>query len=187
VNPSQDKIQNKPARAAWTRFIPALVMVAVLALLAVGLLTQTDDAKSVLEGRPAPALSGVTLEGKNFDAALLKGKPMVINFWASWCDPCREEAPLFKELVQKYGSQVNVVGVLHTETSYVRARAFAQEFGYTFPSIQNDDRKLSFDFGVTAPPETFFVDASGMVVKRWIGPVRPEVMRENLERLGVKL
>ncbi len=164
-----------------------MVMLAVLALLAVGLLTQTDDAKSVLEGRPAPALSGVTLEGKTFDASLLKGKPLIINFWASWCEPCREEAPLFREVAQKYRTQVNLVGVLHTESSYVKARAFAQEFGYTFPSIQNDNNQLSFDFGVTAPPETFFVDAAGKVVARHIGALNAQTLQVNLEKLGVKL
>lgn len=186
MNPSQDKLPNKPARAAWTRFVPLLVMVAVLALLAVGLLTQTDDAKSVLEGRPAPALSGVTLEGKTFSSSALKGKPMVINFWASWCDPCREEAPLFKELAVKLEGQATLVGVLMRDNPN-KARAFGQQYGYDFPSLLNSDNNIAFDFGVTAPPETFFVDSSGTVVKRKIGALSATELQQNLERLGVKL
>ena len=186
MNLSQDPTQKESARAPWTRFLPLLVMVAVLALLAVGLLTQTDDAKSVLEGRNAPAISGKTLDGTQFSSSALKGKPMVINFWASWCEPCREEAPLFRELADKLEGQATLVGILMRDNPG-KARAFAQQFGYTFPSLLNTNNNLAFDYGVTAPPETFFVDSSGKVVKRKIGAITSVEMRQNLELLGIKL
>ena len=170
----------------WTRFVPLLVMLVVLALLAVGLLTQTDDAKSVLEGRPAPAISGPTLEGKTFASSALGGKPMVINFWASWCDPCREEAPLFRELAVKLRGQATLVGVLMRDRP-TDAQKFALQYGYDFPSLLNGDNNIAFDFGVTAPPETFFVDSSGKVIKRTIGALSATELQQNLERLGVKL
>jgi cytochrome c biogenesis protein CcmG, thiol:disulfide interchange protein DsbE len=186
VNSTQDPIQNKSARAPWTRFLPLLVMGAVLALLAVGLLSETDDAKSVLEGRNAPAIAGETLEGTQFSSSALKGKPMVINFWASWCEPCREEAPLFRELAEKLEGQATLVGILMRDNPD-KARAFAGQFGYDFPNLLNTNNNLAFDYGVTAPPETFFVDSSGKVVKRKIGAISSTEMRQNLELLGIKL
>ena len=86
-------------------------------------------------GEPAPAITGTTLDGAPFDLASLRGRPVVVNFWASWCGPCRDEFPLFQaQLEQEGGRGLQLVGVLY-EDDPEAARDFASEFGMTWPSV----------------------------------------------------
>lgn len=88
----------------------------------------------------------------------LRGKPVVVNFWASWCVPCREEAPILEEAWQKYkDAGVQFLGV-NVQDSRADAQAFVDEFGITFPSVRDTELELWTKTGVRGVPETFFID-----------------------------
>jgi cytochrome c biogenesis protein CcmG/thiol:disulfide interchange protein DsbE len=100
----------------------------------------------------------------------------VINFWASWCAPCRVEAPVLKDLAERRG--VTVYGVVYKDTPD-KARAFLTELGNPFAKIVDDrEGRVGIDWGVTAVPETFVIDAGGTVRVRFAGALTDEVVRD---------
>ena len=141
---------------------------------------------SPLVGKPLPAFAGTTLEGGQFSSTDLAGKPAVVNFWASYCIPaCVIEHPVLMDLAARYSGELQLVGVLVNDTPD-GARGFLARYGQaSWPNLLNTDGRMTIDFGVTGPPETFFVDARGIVVARHIGPLTPEVVAEQLAALGI--
>ncbi len=169
------------------RFFPVILVLALIALLGYALLTGGgDDSTSALEGSPAPTFAGTALEGQPLDLAKYKGKPLMINFWASWCDPCKTEAPLLSAFYQDHGSKVQMLGIL-IHDKLPDAMAFTRQFNIGFPSLPDPDFKVASDYGVTGQPETFFINAKGIIVKRYMGPMTAEILKSNLEKIGVVL
>ena len=152
----------------------AVMVVAFFALLAFGLANRepaTGRSGVTRVGKPAPPFSMTLLDGGEFHLEDYAGKPVVINFWASWCPPCRDESPGFERVWQKYqDSGVLFVGVdiQDSETDAVR---YIEEFGITFPNGRDPDGKITVDYGVIGLPVTFFVGAKGVVEGRWVGAV----------------
>jgi cytochrome c biogenesis protein CcmG/thiol:disulfide interchange protein DsbE len=142
---------------------------------------------SPLVGRPMPVFAGTTLDGGQFSSADLAGKPAIVNFWASYCIPsCVDEHPVLLDLAARHGDQLQMVGVLVNDTTD-GARGFLARYGQvSWPTILNADGGISIDYGVTGPPETFFVNAEGIVVARHVGPLTPAVVAQELAALGVK-
>ncbi len=141
----------------------------LLASLAWGLLHATQQLPSSLVGSQVPDLTIQALNGDQISLRALKGTPLVINFWASWCVPCRLEAPVLAAEAQRLAGKAQFVGVDIQDTDSA-ARAYEAEIKSPYPvgpAIHGSYR----DFGVTAPPETFFVDRRGVVQSRIIGPV----------------
>ena len=122
-----------------------------------------------------PAVTGTTLDGSTLDLAQYRGKPLVVNFWASWCLPCREEFPLFKERLEALGPTdgLQVVGVLYKDEPAL-ARAFLDDFGAAWPSLTDPDGSIAAKYRVVAPPQTYFIDKDGVLRGIQIGGVRPE-------------
>lgn len=119
----------------------------------------------------APGLTGPTLNGAAFDSSTTQGRVTVINLWASWCAPCRAEAPTLVELAKKY-DQVAFVGML-TRDNIDSANAFVRRFGLTYPTIVSEPLILSFA-GSLAPnaiPTTLVVDSQGRIAARLSGEV----------------
>ena len=99
------------------------------------------------------------------------GTPIVINFWASWCPPCRQESPHFQRLWQRYRDRgILFVGVDIQDTEE-DAQAYIQEFGLTFPNVRDADGAVSIDYGVIGLPVTFFINGDGIVEGRWVGAI----------------
>lgn len=126
-------------------------------------------------GEPAPDVTGTTLDGGAFDLASLRGHPVIVNFWASWCTPCREEFPLFAQQLATLGPSdgLVLVGVLYKDDPQL-ASSFVQEFGASWASVPDADGKLAAAYRVVAPPQTYFIDASGVLRGMQIGEVRPD-------------
>lgn len=120
---------------------------------------------SELIGSPAPEFE-LPLLGSDemLSSQQLQGRPVVVNFWASWCVPCREEAPILEEAWQKYRDAGVVFLGVNVQDTQADAQAFVEEFGITFPSVRDTDLKLWTDTGVSGVPETFFIDHNWIFV-----------------------
>ena len=176
--------------------LAVLGVVAVLALLLVGLLqggveTTIQDTLDAGERPPAPALGLAVLaggnsltEGETIDVPDLAGRPVVINFWASWCPPCRNEAPLLEDISRRYADEdVLFLGVDSRDLSD-NARAFIAEFGLTYPSLRDGTDGTERRWQVTGLPETYILDAQGRVAARIVGEItRAEQITTPLDQL----
>ena len=129
-------------------------------------------------GAPAPALAGTTLDGTVLDLASLRGRPVIVNFWASWCVPCRDEFPLFRdELTLHTADGLAIVGVVFKDDD-AAALGFQRSFGATWPSLTDHDGAHARDWRIAAPPQTYFIDRNGIIQSRQIG----EVTKVDFER-----
>lgn len=174
-------------RSTWLRWvIVPLVVVPVGWLLFTGLGRDPRLIPSPLIGKPMPAFVGTTLDGDPFSSADLAGKPAIVNFWASYCIPsCVDEHPVLLDLAARHSGELQMVGVLVSDTPD-GARGFLARYGeVSWPSMLNADGQISIDYGVTGPPETFFVDAQGIVVARHVGPLTATVVGRELAALGL--
>jgi cytochrome c biogenesis protein CcmG/thiol:disulfide interchange protein DsbE len=126
-------------------------------------------------GQPAPPVVGSTIEGKAFDLSQYRGHPVVVNFWASWCVPCRDEFPVFEDRLSTLGPKDGLVmlGVLYEDQPSLATR-FVQQFGATWPTVTDPDGTLAKAYRVVAPPQTYFIDKDGVLRGYQIGEVRPE-------------
>ena len=163
-----------------------LVIAAVLVyVLARGLDIDQSKPRSVLVGKPAPAFVLQWLQGDNWLRELqagqvsvaAQGKVLVLNFWASWCFSCRQESQLLQALWEKEQERVLVVGVaVHDEEA--EARSFAQKYHKTYPLGLDSTGSTAIDYGVTGVPETYVIDAAGVVRLRNIGAVSAEFLQQ---------
>ena len=133
--------------------VPALAFIGVLSIAVFRSGSQAEAGKS------APSFDLQLLDGSGaLTDEDLKGHPVVINFWASWCIPCREEAPLFERAWKNYRDEGVIFLGVNIKDAESDARAFVKEFGITYPVVRDLDQTLTKDFGVKGLPETFFVD-----------------------------
>jgi cytochrome c biogenesis protein CcmG, thiol:disulfide interchange protein DsbE len=167
------------------------VVGAAVLVLAVGLALVLGSAlggvqgadRSALVGRSAPALRGLTLTGSHFRLADLEGSVVLVNVWASWCGPCREEMPMLAAIQRRWArSGVEVVGI-NTRDGPVAARAMLREVRATnVTSVRDPEGRLAVAWGATGVPETFLVDRHGTVRARRVGPVTPQWLRSSVAR-----
>jgi cytochrome c biogenesis protein CcmG/thiol:disulfide interchange protein DsbE len=130
----------------------------------------------------ADALPGFTLARYGELLRQLRGTPVVVTMWGSWCPPCDDEAPMLAAAHARYGDRVQFLGI-DIEDSVASARAFIRRFGWTFPSIRDPAFPSSFrpGLGFAAQPNTLFYDASGRLVDTWQGPLTAERLRSGIE------
>ena len=174
--------------ARWKKllrlFAIASVLVSVLLLLAYGLGTDPRTIPSPLVGREAPLFTLSLFDGGTLRLAELRGKVVVLNFWASWCYPaCWNEAPRLQAAWEQYREQgVVLVGVNYQDRE-AAARAFIERFGKTFPNGPDAGTRIAIDYGVYGVPETFFIDAQGRIAYKHIGEISTAVLHEWITRL----
>ena len=161
--------------------LPLLALVALVAVFAMSIDRDPALVRSVLIDKPAPsfAMAEVPELGvPGFDTADLEGEVTVVNVFASWCIPCRDEHPLLVALKQVTG--IRLFGINQADAPE-NARAFLAELGNPYDAVGADrDRRVSIDWGVYGVPETFVVDARGIVTFKHVGPLTPEAIETEL-------
>jgi len=132
---------------------------------------------------PAPAFDLPRLEGDGrVSLASLQGRAVVVNFWASWCDPCRDESPYLERLWREQRSRGLVLVGVNEEDVSKDAQRFARRHGLTYPLVRDKSGGLRDDYGLRGYPETFVIDRRGKIVERVAGPVHRGEGRKRFER-----
>lgn len=161
--------------------LPLVVLAGLIAVFATQMGRDTSLVRSVLIDKPAPtftlpAVAGTGVEG--FDTASLTGAVTVVNVFASWCVPCRDEHPLLEVLKREAG--VRLYGINQRDQAD-NAVKFLTELGNPYDRIGGDsDNRVSIDWGVYGVPETFVVNAAGVITYKHVGPMTPETLRNDV-------
>jgi cytochrome c biogenesis protein CcmG/thiol:disulfide interchange protein DsbE len=163
--------------------ISGIVIAAVLVIvLFVNLGHDPSAINSPLIGKPAPAFALKAVgSGQTIDVATLRGKPAIINFWATWCGPCYQEHPTLVQNARVLGNDVQFVGIVFNDTEQ-KIQAFLAERGSAYPTLLDDSGKTAIAYGVGGVPETFFLDRSGKIVAKFAGPLTTEELQANLAK-----
>lgn len=154
---------------------------AVLGLLAYGFTTDPRAIPSTLTGKPAPDFTLTLFDGQTVRLSDFKGKVVFLNFWASWCPPCRAEARLLEQSWQRVKDQGVVFLGVDIQDTEEAARRFVQEFGITYPNGRDPNNRIAIDFGVYGIPETFFIDKEGRITYKHIGGLDWETIAAKLD------
>lgn len=166
-----------------------LAAAALVGLLAYGVVSKGADTtldEAVAKGqRPAAPVSALPWLQQKGSGSLAdyKGKVVVLNVWASWCDPCREEVPLLQKTHEQIEAKGGVVLGLDTQDASNKAIAFLAEHKATFPSLRDRDRSYGREFGVTGYPETFLIDRRGRIAALQRFPVTQAWLDQQLPKL----
>jgi len=140
--------------------------------------------RSVVVGKPAPDFALPNIDGGTVRSADLAGRPYVVNFWASWCVPCREEHRHLQAFYQRYRQRgVELLGIMFNDRPE-DAKAFRAELGGDWPLLMDPKDRTAVDFGVIGVPETFVVDASGTIVTKFPGAVGPGSLEQVMAEIG---
>jgi cytochrome c biogenesis protein CcmG/thiol:disulfide interchange protein DsbE len=163
-------------KSGWVRWLLVpLVVLPIGWLLLSGFGRNPMEISSPLIGRPAPEWTLTTLDGETLSSTGFAGRPYVVNFWASWCGPCVDEHPVLSETREDLGDELAI-----------DARAFLARYGATgYDHVVDEGGRLAIDYGVTGPPESYFVDAGGIVRAKQFGPLSEALMDERLATIGM--
>jgi cytochrome c biogenesis protein CcmG/thiol:disulfide interchange protein DsbE len=166
--------------------IAALVIVGFLGVLIWGMLNKqpiTGLSGITMVNRPAPDFILTTFKGTTIPLEDLRGKPVVINFWASWCPPCRIEAPLIERTWRAYKNRDLIFIGVNIQDREQDALNYIREFAITYPNGPDPTGEISIDYGVSGLPVTFFVSREGEVVRRWVGAIEKSVLISSIEEI----
>lgn len=159
----------------------AVITVPLVALLAAGFGRDPKLRSNALEGREAPPFALKTIDGEPFSLADAKGMPVVVNFWSTWCQPCKIEHPVLMSAAEAYGpAGVQFVAVIYQD-DVSKVRAFLNRSGSHWPTLEDPGGRTAIAYGVAGVPETFFIDKDGVIVRKVSGPVSQPVMVSTLE------
>lgn len=173
-------VSSRPAAPAWRRWLPLAAFGLLAALLGVGLTLKPREVPSPYIGKPAPAFALPRLDDgtKRLGPADLRGQVWVLNVWASWCGPCRDEHPVLMAAAQAGG--VPLVGLNYKDDPR-NAQEFLLRLGDPFLGTATDrDGRAAIDYGVYGVPESFVIDRTGIVRHKHIGPLTLDVWQREL-------
>ena len=170
-----------------------IVLVLVAVLIGAGILytrlgstLESNAGLQEQEGPVAPDFQVYDLEGNPVSLSQFMGKPIVLNFWASWCGPCQMEMPDFNEAYLELGDEVQFLMINCTDGSretVETADAFIQSKGYSFPVYFDQDGAAAYAYSAYALPTTYFIDANGIVVTKSVGAISAKTLRLGIDML----
>lgn len=134
-------------------------------------------------GQAAPDFELQTIEGKSYKLSDLKGKPVMINFFATWCPPCRAEMPALQEAFAEYEAEGFIILAVNLNESDVAIRSFIERYNLTFPIIVDKQDKVSKAYDIVPLPTSYFVDRNGIVQGKWTGEIRKEQLRALIKKI----
>lgn len=163
-------------------FAATMVALAFIGLLGFGLLNKGSSGPS--EGDPVPNGTFASLnDGSEASLEDFRGQWVLVNFWASWCEPCKAESPALERLQRRYGGdRFTVLGIATRDVSG-DSREFVREFGLSYPQYRDGDGSLSRDWGTTGVPESFLVDPDGILRAKHPGAVDEDVIERRFVSL----
>ncbi len=173
---------------SWKFWAVMGTIAALAALFTYGFTINPKLVPSPLVGRPAPAFEVQQINGtERVTLAELKGTPFILNFWASWCVACRDEAHILQQAhltYEKGQKKIRVIGIA-IQDSPMPALSFARQFGKTyFLGLDNAAGDIALNYGLYGVPETFFIDAQGKIRYKQIGPVTPELIAAEVAKFA---
>jgi cytochrome c biogenesis protein CcmG/thiol:disulfide interchange protein DsbE len=172
----------------WARILLVFGVVAPLvAFLAYGFTRDPREIPSPLIGRPAPPFKLPLMDGREVALEEFRGKVVFLNFWASWCPPCRAEARLLEASWRRHRGEDVVFFGVNMQDREEPARAFLREFDITYPNAVDAGNRVAIGYGIWGIPETFFIDGNGRITYKHIGALDAELIHTKLEeaRQGV--
>ena len=148
-----------------------------------GLVVNSKFGEVSTKGKPAPDFSLITIDGEEIRLSDMRGKVVMVDFWSSWCPPCRAEAPELVEVYKKYrGSNIEFIGVAIWDVKG-QVESFVERYGVTYINGLDEMGKIAIDYGVTGIPEKYFVDMNGNIARKFVGPITIEKLEAVLDEL----
>ncbi len=160
--------------------LPVALVAVLLAIFWRGLDPDRDPSAlpSALVGKPMPEVSLPAYDGQRFSLQGFKGQPLLVNFFASWCLPCRAEHPLLERIAKEYG--ITVIGIAYKD-KLEDTRRYLDELGNPYATTGLDESgRAGIEFGLTGVPETYVIDRDGIVRYRLAGPIAPDNLEDQL-------
>jgi cytochrome c biogenesis protein CcmG/thiol:disulfide interchange protein DsbE len=149
--------------------VAAVLPIILLVVLGVALIVRGPATSPTAIGSVAPDFSVTDLDGNPIHLADLRGRPVIVNFWASWCVPCIEELPLLRDASARHADDgLVVVGIVYQDRSQA-ARDFMARNGATWAAAADPDGRVADSYGILAPPETYFIARDGTIAARVLG------------------
>ena len=171
----------------WSLLLALMMILSLSACAGEGKeVTETTESGSAEEFEPAPDFTVYDKNGNTIKLSDMKGTPVVLNFWASWCPPCKAEMPEFDEIAKEYAGKVAFMMVDLTdgqrETVEI-AQAFIDSMGYTFPVYFDKDSDAAYKYGIQSIPTTIFIDANGDLVAGATGAIDGDTLRRGISMI----
>jgi cytochrome c biogenesis protein CcmG/thiol:disulfide interchange protein DsbE len=161
--------------------ITFLVIAPILALLAFGFTRDAKYIRSPLLAKPAAPFIVTLFDGKKVALEDLRGKAVFLNFWASWCTPCRDEARDLEAAWQKVKDKDRVFLGVALQDNDKDSREFLKEFEVTYPNGKDESGKIAVDYGTWGIPESFFIDPQGRITYKHVGGIRAALVLTKIE------
>ena len=161
----------------------ALIVVPLVAVLAMGFQHDPRAIESPLIDKPAPTFSLATVDASPaVSLEALRGKPVVVNFWATWCEPCKAEHPALQALARAWSGRASFVGVVYQDTPE-KITAWLGRMGSAYPTVVDAGSAVAMAWGVYGVPETYVLDAGGVIRHKITGPIDPASLDSQLRAL----
>jgi cytochrome c biogenesis protein CcmG/thiol:disulfide interchange protein DsbE len=163
--------------------VGVIIAAALVGILFMGLGKDPAAIRSPLVGKPAPSFALREVgTGRTIDLAQFKGKPVVLNFWATWCGPCWEEHPILVANARALQPSVQFLGVVFQD-SEEKILSFLNQRGSAYPTVVDERGKTAIAYGIGGVPETYFLDANGTIVAKHNGPMSGDVLQSYLQKV----
>src|SRR5574341_2032235 len=166
----------------WRRLVITFLVIApILALLAFGFTRDAKYIRSPLLAKPAAPFTVTLFDGKKVTLEDLRSKAVFLNFWASWCTPCRAEARDLEAVWQKVKDKDRIFLGVALQDNDRDSREFLKEFAVTYPNGKDDTGKIAVDYGTWGIPESFFIDPQGRITYKHVGGIRAALVLTKIE------
>jgi peroxiredoxin len=133
-------------------------------------------------GYAAPDFTLSTLDGKTLSLSELRGTPVVLNFWATWCEPCQRELPALQATAERYADEVQIIGVDQGEPAEI-VQTFVDQFGLSYPIAMDADFQVGDQYNLMGMPTTFFIDGDGVIRHLWVGEMNSITLAEGIAEI----